>query len=284
MKRAFLVLLAVLVMPISLAQEAPTTICHLPPGSPESPEILKVGGISLDAHLNHGDFVGPCSYDNFIDAGKTPDTVFWSADILLEKISISLASNQTKISQSRVLILLERLSEMNEMGKEEKYESLARAQGAYLGTIDDLEDDLERTENLSFDFIGEDVKLEVLIEEARFALAMLHKEYYDKVNKDGKEGFTRMLEATESVYEKKIELRESIKSEVTEQTNMSLLELDTEFFLLKEEYREEFPDIDNLRDEKSELLIELENRIKAELQEEIEEEVAERLDQITLAP
>lgn len=36
------------------------TICHFPPGSPESPHTLVVSAASLPAHLAHGDLVGPC--------------------------------------------------------------------------------------------------------------------------------------------------------------------------------------------------------------------------------
>jgi len=40
--------------------EHKVTLCHFPPGNPESPETLSVAESSLDAHLAHGDYVGKC--------------------------------------------------------------------------------------------------------------------------------------------------------------------------------------------------------------------------------
>lgn len=37
------------------------TICHRPPGNPNAAHTLQVGAAALDAHLGHGDTVGPCS-------------------------------------------------------------------------------------------------------------------------------------------------------------------------------------------------------------------------------
>ena len=36
------------------------TICHLPPGNPANPQTITISPNALDAHLAHGDYVGPC--------------------------------------------------------------------------------------------------------------------------------------------------------------------------------------------------------------------------------
>lgn len=40
--------------------ENKVTLCHFPPGNPESPSTLSVAESALDAHLAHGDYVGEC--------------------------------------------------------------------------------------------------------------------------------------------------------------------------------------------------------------------------------
>jgi hypothetical protein len=37
-----------------------TTICHLPPGNPSNEHTLCVGTPAVPAHLDHGDYLGPC--------------------------------------------------------------------------------------------------------------------------------------------------------------------------------------------------------------------------------
>lgn len=41
-------------------QEQKLTICHSPPGNPENKQTIEVGTSALQAHLDHGDKIGPC--------------------------------------------------------------------------------------------------------------------------------------------------------------------------------------------------------------------------------
>jgi hypothetical protein len=36
------------------------TICHCPPGSPQNNQTMTVGQTAAQAHLAHGDIIGPC--------------------------------------------------------------------------------------------------------------------------------------------------------------------------------------------------------------------------------
>lgn len=36
-------------------------ICHLPPGNPQNAQSLQIAPSALDAHLAHGDWIGPCT-------------------------------------------------------------------------------------------------------------------------------------------------------------------------------------------------------------------------------
>lgn len=42
------------------------TICHIPPGNPNNPQTITISINALQAHLNHGDFIGPCQQDGNI--------------------------------------------------------------------------------------------------------------------------------------------------------------------------------------------------------------------------
>lgn len=42
------------------------TICHIPPGNPNNPQTITVSVNALQAHLDHGDFIGPCQQDGNI--------------------------------------------------------------------------------------------------------------------------------------------------------------------------------------------------------------------------
>jgi hypothetical protein len=48
------------------------TICHIPPGNPNNPQTITINQNALQAHLNHGDQVGPCGGN----AGKIIYTTF----------------------------------------------------------------------------------------------------------------------------------------------------------------------------------------------------------------
>jgi len=36
------------------------TICHIPPGNPDAAHTITVGARAVEAHLAHGDILGPC--------------------------------------------------------------------------------------------------------------------------------------------------------------------------------------------------------------------------------
>lgn len=40
--------------------EKSVELCHLPPGNPENRHTITVGAPAVDAHLDHGDYLGPC--------------------------------------------------------------------------------------------------------------------------------------------------------------------------------------------------------------------------------
>jgi hypothetical protein len=68
----FLILSAASVVALTLAQcfavsgsadaaaEPKVLICHIPPGNPANAHEIIVGESAVNAHLDHGDNVGPC--------------------------------------------------------------------------------------------------------------------------------------------------------------------------------------------------------------------------------
>jgi hypothetical protein len=47
-----------------------TTICHIPPGNPGNAHTICVGNAAVQAHLDHGDFIGTCECSGAdLDAG-----------------------------------------------------------------------------------------------------------------------------------------------------------------------------------------------------------------------
>ncbi|MBI4705963.1 MAG: hypothetical protein HY744_33135 [Deltaproteobacteria bacterium] len=43
-----------------LGKDDKITICHYPPGDPDNPQTIEIPPAALDAHLAHGDHLGPC--------------------------------------------------------------------------------------------------------------------------------------------------------------------------------------------------------------------------------
>ncbi len=43
------------------------TVCHVPPGEPENAHTIRIGAAAVSAHLEHGDYLGPC-----VDGGGAP--------------------------------------------------------------------------------------------------------------------------------------------------------------------------------------------------------------------
>ena len=43
------------------APEAQVTICHVPDGNPDNAQTITVGESAVQAHLDHGDYLGPCT-------------------------------------------------------------------------------------------------------------------------------------------------------------------------------------------------------------------------------
>ena len=43
--------------------EEKVTICHIPPGNPSNAQTMRVPESAVDAHLGHGDTLGPCEED-----------------------------------------------------------------------------------------------------------------------------------------------------------------------------------------------------------------------------
>jgi len=56
-----------------LAGEERVTLCHIPPGDPENMHTITVGASAVDAHLAHGDYLGPCETDDDGDDGDDDD-------------------------------------------------------------------------------------------------------------------------------------------------------------------------------------------------------------------
>ena len=44
----------------SIDDAGKTTLCHIPPGNPNNPQTIHVGGGAVNAHLAHGDYLGVC--------------------------------------------------------------------------------------------------------------------------------------------------------------------------------------------------------------------------------
>jgi len=56
---AFLVFATIAVIP-QLAAAQTVTVCHRPPGNPANAHEIAVSVNSVPAHIDHGDFLGPC--------------------------------------------------------------------------------------------------------------------------------------------------------------------------------------------------------------------------------
>ncbi len=62
---SLLVVLALMVpaLAASAGPKEKTELCHVPPGNPGNAHTISVGGKAADAHLRHGDTLGPCSVE-----------------------------------------------------------------------------------------------------------------------------------------------------------------------------------------------------------------------------
>ena len=57
---SFLVAHVQLLSSATAAPQPKVEVCHIPPGNPANFHTIKVGESALSAHLDHGDFAGPC--------------------------------------------------------------------------------------------------------------------------------------------------------------------------------------------------------------------------------
>lgn len=57
---AFIVLFAFASLGAAWHQSGKVTICHIPPGNPSNSHTIEVSENALQAHLDHGDYVGSC--------------------------------------------------------------------------------------------------------------------------------------------------------------------------------------------------------------------------------
>lgn len=53
--------------------EERVTLCHVPPGNPDNAHTITVGASAVDAHMAHGDYLGPCEDDGTDDDGGDDD-------------------------------------------------------------------------------------------------------------------------------------------------------------------------------------------------------------------
>lgn len=56
-----ILILIFLVPMVTVAQENKVTICHYPPGNTDNPQTITIDESALQAHLGHGDTLGPCT-------------------------------------------------------------------------------------------------------------------------------------------------------------------------------------------------------------------------------
>ncbi|MCH7687386.1 MAG: hypothetical protein IH899_12005, partial [Planctomycetes bacterium] len=60
----FLVLVTVAIVKkmrtVAAGEEPKVVLCHVPPGNPENAHTIEVGESAVDAHLEHGDYLGEC--------------------------------------------------------------------------------------------------------------------------------------------------------------------------------------------------------------------------------
>jgi len=63
------------------------TICHIPPGNPSKAHTITVGGNADNAHLAHGDYLGPCDGHEFTGAlsQQVSNFVYESRDLFEEQ-------------------------------------------------------------------------------------------------------------------------------------------------------------------------------------------------------
>jgi len=87
MKRIlFIVLLMAVCLsvgPSIAGNDSKVTICHYPPGNPDNPQTITVGAKALQAHLAHGDTLGPCPSGCLLDENLCDDGDACTNDICL---------------------------------------------------------------------------------------------------------------------------------------------------------------------------------------------------------
>jgi cysteine-rich repeat protein len=64
---------AVLVVASAAFAQEKVTLCHYPPGNSNNPQNILVGQAAVDAHLRHGDQIGPCASGCQVDPSICDD-------------------------------------------------------------------------------------------------------------------------------------------------------------------------------------------------------------------
>ena len=57
----------------ALAKNHKVDICHVPPGNPANAHTITVSENAVDAHMAHGDNMGPCVVETTVEESETPE-------------------------------------------------------------------------------------------------------------------------------------------------------------------------------------------------------------------
>ena len=60
-------------IPGAIAQGAKVDVCHIPPGNPDNAHTITISENALEAHLDHGDHLGPCDPEQTGEGGGSGD-------------------------------------------------------------------------------------------------------------------------------------------------------------------------------------------------------------------